>query len=342
MNIQKLIIVCGPTATGKTETGIKLAKKFNGEIISADARQVYKGMNIGTGKDIPLNSKFTFRKKTCSKQANQSSKIQFKNKKFTIGHYLVNNIPVWGLDLVEPDYQFNLGEYKTIAQQIIKDIRQRGKLPIVVGGTGLYIKALLEPMEFVSIPPDLKLRKALTYKSIKVLQKKLLELNENKLEQMNNSDKNNPRRLIRAIEIAAYLKEHPEFYYDTSSYHSKKINNLCIGLTVSPKVLFKKIEERIKKRLEQGMIKEIEGLLAKGYDWPLTSMSGLGYQEFKPFFEKKESLSEVVKKWQTDEQNYAKRQMVWFKKMPVIWFDISQPGFYTEIENRLCKFLLKP
>ncbi|MBI5123600.1 tRNA (adenosine(37)-N6)-dimethylallyltransferase MiaA, partial [Candidatus Roizmanbacteria bacterium] len=290
----------------------------NGEIISADSRQVYKGMDIGTGKDIDI--------------------------------YKKANIKVWGLDLVNPDYQFNLGEYKKFAQQVIKDIWQRGKLPIVVGGTGLYIKSLLEPMEYVKIPPDAKLRKILGYYDITRLRTELEKLDKDRLKKMNNSDRNNPRRLIRAIEIATYLR-HVRNYSsnevrslkDSSRLSVSNNNNtLLVGLTTDKKILFKKISERIKKRLKQGIVQEIKTLLNKGYDWKLPSMLGLGYQEFKPYFEKKESLSEVIKKWQIDEQNYVQRQLVWFRKMSEInWFDISQPGFYTEVEKLVCNFLQK-
>ncbi len=336
---RKLLIICGPTATGKTELGIKLAKKFSaqggsasggkGEIISADSRQVYKGMDIGTGKDLTKNFKY------------QISNIKFQ--KNNIGYYEYNNIKIWGLDIVKPNYQFNMGEYKKLAQQIINNIWQRGKLPIVVGGTGLYIKSLLEPMEYTSIPPNKKLRKILGDYDIMILREKLEKIDKDRLNKMNNSDRNNPRRLIRAIEIATYLKNHPDFHYDTVPYHSNKQNTLIIGLAAPRAILFKRITLRIRKRLRQGIVKEIKKLLQKGYNWNLVSMSGLGYQEFKPYFGNLESLEEVVKKWQIDEQNYAQRQMVWFKKMPQInWFDITEPDFYTRVRKLVCNFLLKP
>ncbi len=325
----KMIVICGPTATGKTELGLKLAKKFNGEIISADSRQVYRGMDIGTGKDVN-NFKFSI--------FNFKSNSNFKNinKKFTIGYYTAGSIKIWGLDIVDPDYQFNVGEYKEIAEKIIADIFKRGKLPIIVGGTGLYIKSLIEPLSFVNIPPDDKLREELRNQGIKELKDKLQKIDKQRFLKMNNSDRNNPRRLIRAIEICLYQKNHS--FHSNNIYHYSKNNcqPVIIGLTADKKVLFKRIEERVNKRLKQGIITEIEKLLHKGYDWNLTSMSGLGYQEFRPFFEKKASLSEVAEKWQQDEIKYAKRQLVWFKKMPnIYWFDITKPGFYTDLLNKI-------
>ncbi|MCL5676246.1 MAG: tRNA (adenosine(37)-N6)-dimethylallyltransferase MiaA [Patescibacteria group bacterium] len=338
VNKQKLLIICGPTATGKTDLAIKLAKKFNGEIVSADSRQVYKGMDIGTGKDLSVNSRFQVLQRSHLGK-NQGATL---TKKFQIGYYLVNDIPIWGLDIVNPDYQFNVGEYSKIAQKIIIDIWQREKLPIIVGGTGLYIKSLLEPMEYTVIPPNKKLRKILVHDDVTILRKKLEKLDKKRLEDMNNSDRNNPRRLIRAIEIAEYLKTHKNYHFNNIYHCSGNKNSLLlVGLTAGKKILFKRIEQRIKKRLKQGIIREIKKLVKMGYGWNLPAMSGLGYKEFKPYFEKKQKLAEVIKKWQTDEQNYAKKQLVWFLKMPAVWFDITVPDFYTVVEKRICNFLQK-
>ena len=158
----KLLIIIGPTATGKTDLAIHLAQKYHGEIVSADSRHVYQGMDIGTGKDIDEKSKL---KTPCLSGRQENSKLQ-KNKKFSIGYRSKEGIPIWLVDIVPPDYQFNLGEYFKIAQQIIKDIWERKKLPIVVGGTGLYIKALLKPLTLIAIPPDADLRKQLNKLSL--------------------------------------------------------------------------------------------------------------------------------------------------------------------------------
>ena len=144
----RLLIICGPTATGKTALAIEIAQKYHGEIVSADSRQVYEGMDIGTGKDIPKNSKF------------QISNIKL-NEKFNtcnIGFREKEGIPIWLVDVVEPDYQFNVGEYRNLARIVIQDIWNRGKLPIVVGGTGFYIHSIQSNAEFIDIPPDPKLR----------------------------------------------------------------------------------------------------------------------------------------------------------------------------------------
>src|SRR3989338_4426614 len=151
--MNKLLIICGPTAIGKTELGIFLSRKFNGEIVSADSRQVYKGMDIITGKDLPVNSKFEIA------QWAPNSKLRVENQKLSVGYRLKDDIPIWLVDIVTPDYIFNVGEYALLVQKIIIDIWSRGKLPVVVGGTGFYIRAIIERIDTVIIPPDKSLRR---------------------------------------------------------------------------------------------------------------------------------------------------------------------------------------
>ena len=145
--MNRLLVICGPTATGKTALAINLAKNFKGEIVSADSRQVYKGMDIGTGKDLPKFSIFNF---------------QFSIDKKQIGYFLLEEVPVWLYDVVEPDYRFNVADYVECASRVIQDIWQRKKLPILVGGTGFYIKALIDGIETLGVPPDWKLREKLS------------------------------------------------------------------------------------------------------------------------------------------------------------------------------------
>ena len=193
--MDKLLIICGPTATGKTDLAIRLAKKFGGEVISADSRQVYKGMNIGTGKDIS-NFKFQI-----------DFKFQISNFKFKVGYYQVDGIKIWLYDIVKPDYQFNVADYKECADLVTFDILNRGKLPILVGGTGLYIKAVVSGIETLGVPSDWKLRERLLHCSIASLLEQLKKLDPDRWEEMNESDRNNPRRLVRAIEIAYWKCE---------------------------------------------------------------------------------------------------------------------------------------
>lgn len=258
--MNKLLIITGPTATGKTALGLELAEKFNGEIISADSRQVYKYMDIGTGKDTT--------------------------------HFQ------WGLDLVLPNQQFNASDFVVYAQKVLDDIWSRGKLPIIVGGTGLYIKELLYPSATLHIPPNYELRDK--YYELWELQKMLQEKDESKWLKMNNSDRNNPRRLIRAIEVGGIKKDPIATLQD---------DVLIIGLTAAKGILDKRIEKRVDERIAAGIDREREKLREMGY-FP----NAFGYKE------------KTVEEWKLHEKQYAKRQILYLQKyLPeTIWINISQ------------------
>ena len=297
--MKKLLVICGPTAVGKTALGIKLAKKlsskggpasgWNGEIISADSRQVYKGMDIVTGKDLPML------------------------------------IPIWGLDLVKPDQEFSVAHWLKFAHKIIQNIWMRKKLPIIVGGTGFWIKALIDRVDSMGIPPDWKMREKLSNLDIKKLRRILAKLNPKRLQKMNRSDRNNPRRLIRAIEIAKNpnLPNFPNL---------PNTRFLLIGLKASNKYLYKQIDKRVEKRIKQGAQEEIETLIKKGYSWNLPAISAIGYKEWQPFLENKASLDKVIQHWKYNEHAYARRQMTWFRKNKKIkWFNIENADWEKDI-----------
>jgi tRNA dimethylallyltransferase len=304
----KLFVICGPTATGKTAFTLRLAKKFAGEIISADSRQVYKGMDIVTGKDLPPKAKLIN------------------------GHYLFDNIPVWGLDLVNPNEEFSVAHYQKIAQKIIKNIQSRRKLPILVGGTGLYIKAIVEGIETIGIPPNKKLRKDLQKLTTTQLQNCLKKINPSHFNKLNRSDKHNPRRLIRAIEIAKLNQ--PKYLKKLKK--NIPYNTLIVGLKSDNQILYQRIDQRVEKRIKEGTQKEIRNLLKKGYSWKLPSMSALGYRQWRSSFEGKETKEQAIKKWKFAEHAYCRRQLTWFKKIKKIhWFDIKTKKFAQKIENQV-------
>jgi tRNA dimethylallyltransferase len=257
--MDKLLVICGPTATGKTALAAALAKQFNGELVSADSRQVYRGMDLLTGKDRP-------------------------------------NVPIWLYDVVNPDEAFSVSQWVKLARAAISDIHKRNKLAIVVGGTGLYIKALLTPFDTIDIPPDKRLRKKLQSASVVELQGMTVRGD------MNQSDWNNPRRLVRKIEIAKG---------ETVKNRQEKIyNTLLIGLTAPASVLDARIDARFKERVRQGMEKEIDVLLKK-YGREFPSMSAIGLNEHA----------------------YARRQMTWFKKQSgIYWFDVTDANFMHQVE----------
>lgn len=324
--LKKLIVILGPTASGKTDLSIKLARKFNGEVISADSRQVYKGMDIGTGKDIE-NSKFQI--------PNFKS---ISNDKFQIGYYEIDEVKVWLYDVAEPSQTFNVAAYAKLANKALENICGRKKLPILVGGTGFYIKAVVDGIETIGFPPDWELReKLLNYQIIK-LSKLLKQLDPKKWERMNESDRENPRRLIRAVEVALAKEPKP---LAPSPY---TLNPLFIGLTAPNKVLYQRIDGRVEKRVKEGILGEIENLLKEGYSWEKSVLGEtIGYKEFKPYFEGEINPSEAIQRWKYDEHAYARRQVTWFKKAlrqaQGTWFDITKRGFEKRINERVKDWL---
>ena len=314
--MKKLLVICGPTATGKTRLALDLAKTFGGELLSADSRQVYRKMDIGTGKDLPVNSK-----------------LQIPNYKLgrNIGYYEIKGIRLWGYDLVDPKDEFSVSKYLKSAQLILKDIWKRGKLPILVGGTGLYIKSVVDGIPTISVPTSPSLRLSLAKKNVEELFEILAQFDALKAASMNSSDKKNPRRLLRAIEVAQWrLSQKPGMLLKRKS----DMNTLFVGLNAPFVVLEQKILLRIKKRITQGFGEEVTNLLSRGVNWNHQSMDSLGYRQWKEYIIGKKTIEKVIQEWFTDEKNYAKRQITWSKKNKrIIWFDVSKESWKKDIEN---------
>lgn len=325
--MNRLLIICGPTAIGKTSTAINLAKIFGGEIVSADSRQVYTGMNIGTGKDLSKNDK-----------------PQMLNNKLPC-FYEVKGIRVWGYDLVGPDKDYSIANYVLVARNIIKNIWQRGKLPIIVGGSGLYIKALVEGIETINIPKNEKLRLDLKDKKSEVLFQFLKKINLKKSKSLNESDSKNPRRLIRAIEVAVFYSNADRFL-DSKNINNSTINQsinrlvdtdidiLNIGLIINRIELKKKIVQRVKSRIKIGFENEVKDLLAKGIKWKNQSMQSMGYRQYGDYIKNNLSKKDFVDLWIKKEVQYAKRQMTWFlKDKKIKWYNINNKGYLKAIEK---------
>ena len=348
--MNKLLVICGPTAIGKTSLGIKLAKKFNGEIVSADSRQVYKGMDIGTGKDLSVNSKFEI---LSSKQIRNSTlpagRQEFEIRNYQIGYYVVDGVRVWLYDVVEPDYQFSMADYIKCAQVVINHIWKRGKLSVLVGGTGLYIKGVVDGIGTMGIKPDFRLREKFRNLEIEKLQEKLKKFDPERWERMNESDRQNPQRLVRAIEIALQIRNSKfEISNKLKILNSKfKTNNtLWIALTAPNTVLYERIDKRVDERVKQGIIKEIEGLLKKGYAWENSALGAtMGYKKWQDCFAgsrfkvQGSRIKEVIQKWKYNEHAYARRQMTWFRKDKRIqWIDIDEKGWQNKVGKLVNKW----
>lgn len=324
MNLHQIVIICGPTATGKTALALELANVWNGEVVNADSRQVYKQMNIITGKDLPQgmlpqNIQISFEKST-----NQTNHI-------LVPRYLIESIPVWLYDVVSPDQTFSVAQYIELARIVIDDILKRGKLPIIVGGTGLYLQAIAQGIASASIARNTILRQEIEEFSVPELQKRLRELNPVVFARMNHSDQHNPRRLIRKIEIVSS----PSIESSPPPY-----TPLWVGLTAEKSELEQRIATRVTSRLSIGAIQEITSLREAGYPWDCQAMQAIGYREWQSYFDdpSPEAFQAAVSAWTLHEFQYAKRQITWFKKNHDIqWFsaDTLAEDVVTTIKQQI-------
>jgi tRNA dimethylallyltransferase len=282
----KILVILGPTASGKSDLVVDLAKKFNGEVISADSRQVYKGLDIGSGK---------------------ITKKEMKG----VPHYL--------LDVVHPRTVFTVTKFQKLANKKINEILTRGKLPIVCGGTGFYIQSIVDGTIFPEVKPDLNLRARLETVS---LDKLVLMLKKIDPERLKTIDIKNPRRLIRAIEIANSLggSTSKDFVNNFSKWEF-----LQIGIRTDKEVLWKRIEKRFLLRVKQGIVTEAKKLHQAGLTYKRFSEIGLSYKYLVLYLQNKITKEEFIEKSIQSEQKYAKRQMTWFKRDKRIkWFELSE------------------
>ena len=280
-NMNKVIVVLGQTSTGKSDFAVEIAKQVGGEIISADSRQVYKGMDLGTGKIT-------------------------KKEMRGIHHHL--------LDIYSPSKIFTVNEFQKKANEIIKEILARGKVPIICGGTGFYIDAVVDGNIFPDVPPNKKLREELSKKSTPELLRILIKLDKKRAK---NIDINNPVRLIRAIEISKALGKVPKIKKEESKYEFLKI-----GLELPPEILKERIKTRLLARMKKGMIKEVETLHKNGTSWKRLNNLGLEYRYVALYLQGKIKKDEMTEKLYTDIWHFAKRQKTWFKRDEnIIWVD---------------------
>jgi len=297
--MQKIIAIVGPTAVGKSALAVRLARTFNGEVISADSRQVYKGLDIGTGKIT-------------------------KKEMRSVPHHL--------LDVANPRRQFTVVDYQKLACEKIKEIHSRGNVPIIVGGTGLYIDTLLGKFAIPDVPPSPKLRRRLEKKPLEALFALLQKLDPRRAKAV---DPRNPRRLVRAIEIAKALGRVPRYSVILKN-NRIPLETLSVGLTLPKEHLRRKIRSRLTKRVE-GMTREAGRLHAKGLSWKRMEELGLEYRYISRYVRGLFTRDEMLQKLETEIWHYAKRQFTWFKRNKEIkWF---QPTEKQAIERTAAEFI---
>ncbi|EJR53285.1 tRNA dimethylallyltransferase [Bacillus cereus VD107] len=295
---EKVAVIIGPTAVGKTKLSIDLAKALNGEIISGDSMQIYRTMDIGTAK-VTTDE--------------------------------MDGIPHYMIDIKNPEDSFSVAEFQERVRKYIREITERGKLPIIVGGTGLYIQSVLFDYQFTDEAGDAiyreQMEKLALERGVEYVHKKLQEVDPESAERIH---ANNVRRVIRALEIFHTTgekmsnqleKQENELLYDVS----------LIGLTMDREMLYDRINLRVDLMVEQGLLEEVKGLHERGVR-ECQSIQAIGYKELYDYFENRVSLEEAVSQLKTNSRRYAKRQLTWFRnKMDVAWFDVTDGEKTSEI-----------
>jgi tRNA dimethylallyltransferase len=310
--MKKILVILGSTSTGKTDLGLEFAKKLNGELISADSRQVYKYLDIGTGKmpgeDVKVNK--------------------------GDGYWEMDKIKVWLYDAVDPLTQFNLYQYIQKADEAIKQISKTSKLPILVGGTGLYIRALLEGVSDFGIEKKHDLRKELEALSLEEIKERIHILNPEILKTLNNSESKNPVRLIRIYEKLISGSKTENAFLGIE----KNFKVLKIGLMTDRKILRERIKRRVLSRIDQGMIEESKSLLSRDIlSYQRMEELGLEYKYIARYLKGEiKTLDELINILSLKIGQFAKRQETWFKKEKnVIWFDIMDQNFISKVEKQV-------
>ena len=295
----------GPTAVGKSELGLRLAEEFGGEIVSADSRQIYRGLDIGTAKPTA-------------------------EERRRVPHHL--------LDVVDPDEVLTLAQYQELAYAAIDDILARSKVPFLVGGTGLYIKAVVEGWSIPRVPPNEKLREELyrlaELEGPEALHARLREVDPAAAARI---DPRNVRRVVRALEVYA---ETGRPISELQRRSPPPYRTLQIGLTMEREELYRRIDARVERMIERGLVEEVRGLIERGYGLDLPAMSGLGYREIGLYLRGEIGLEEAIRLIKRNTRRFVRHQYNWFRldDPDIHWFDaLSEP--YDQIRQLVASFL---
>ena len=310
MSSRPLIVIVGPTAVGKTGLSIELALELNGEIVSADSMQVYKYMDIGTAKPTLEERK-------------------------GVEHYLI--------DEVAPDEEFNVAKYKEKADYYIEKIYRKNKIPIMVGGTGLYINSVIDNIQFSETICDWEYRNELSElakrKGNEYVHDMLRCVDPVTAQKLHTND---IRRIIRALEVYKYTGIPISKHQEESRKQPSPYRILLIGLTMERERLYNRINQRVDIMLEQGLVEEVCSLLDMAYDKSLTSMQGLGYKEIISYLEGFYSYDEAVEVLKRDTRRYAKRQLTWFRRdQRIHWIDINEKDSQKDVLEKCINYVEK-
>jgi len=303
--MNRLIAILGPTATGKSRLALRLAQDFNGEIVGADSRQVYRHMDIGTAKP---------------------------------GQQELSLVPHHLIDIVNPDDDFSLAQYQQLAYQAIDDIQQRNKLALLVGGSGLYVWAVLEGWRIPQVPPDLGFRHNLEERAAKgeadELYQELMMVDPVAAQSI---DRRNVRRLIRALEVSKYA-ESP--FSRLQRKEAPPFSTFIIGLTADRTELYHRIDSRVDGMIERGLVEEVKKLVNMGYGFELPAMSGIGYKQIGMFLKDELTLATAIQQIKAETHRLVRRQYNWFRLTDkrIHWFDIKDE-VESEIKAQVAEFM---
>lgn|SRR5690625_1367114 len=303
---EKLFVLTGPTAVGKTSLSIALAKKLGGEIISADSMQIYKYMDIGTAK---------------------------------VKAEEMEDVPHHLIDIVYPDEEFTVSDYQKQATKLIKELNQKGRLPIIVGGTGLYINSLVYELQFAKVPPNEELRQryeelANTYGN-EYLHEKLSRIDEESSQRIHVADR---KRIIRALEIYEETGKTMTEYNKNFRKETNKYDLAMVCLNMDRAQLYERINKRVDLMLNDGLVEEVKVILKMGYDKESVALQGIGYKEIIMYLDGQISLDRAVELIKQGSRNYAKRQLTWFRRDKRIhWVDVGDFDGFEELINYLTK-----
>lgn len=305
---KNIVVIAGPTASGKTAAGIETAKKLSGEVISADSMQIYRFMDIGSAKPT-------------------------QQEKQGIPHHMI--------DIVYPDEEFSVALFRSMAGEKITEIISRGNIPIIVGGTGLYINSLIYPYDFTDSSEDTGYREELSSLAIEkgneYVHKMLKDIDPESFIRIH---PNNIRRVIRALEVYKNTGKTISEYQKQSKEREKEFNTAYIGLTMDRQLLYSRINSRVDKMFEAGLIDEVKALKEMGYTKNMVSMQGIGYKEIFDYLENKYTIEETKDIIKQSSRRYAKRQLTWFRRDEnIYWVEVDKYPSINEITEKIIDYI---